>query len=183
MKFTVHVYIHQAFVESPQRPWLGATDTPSAEQTSREADPWEGSGQRDTRERGEASRASDSPSTQEPGGGALSTSSDAWKEATGVVPACAEPGRTLGTVSCWECVVCPPERKCGPMTGREPVCARRVISPILLMLCHEQEQALPAISECCPLMQISPSAPSPALCGSVGTPPPQASPRSAASAL
>ena len=183
MKFTVHVYIHQAFVESPQRPWLGATDTPSAEQTSREADPWEGSGQRDTRERGEASRASHSPSTQEPGGGALSTSSDAWKEATGVVPACAEPGRTLGTVSCWECVVCPPERKCGPMTGREPVCARRVISPILLMLCHEQERALPAISECCPLMQISPSAPNAALCGSVGTPPPQASPRSAASAL
>lgn len=121
---------------------MDTTDTPSAEQTSREADPWERSGQRDTRGRGEASWGSDSPSTQEPGGGAPSTSSDAWKEATGLAPACAEPGRTLGTAGCWECVVCPPERKRGAMMGREPVCARRVISLILLMLCHEQEGAL-----------------------------------------
>lgn len=62
------------------------TDIPQGQQRGPGADPWERSGQRDTRGRGEASRGSDSPSTREPGGDGISTSSDAGKKATGLLP-------------------------------------------------------------------------------------------------
>lgn len=182
LKFTVRVCIHRVFVESPQRPNAG--------QTSRKAsrgDPGQihGKGVGRGTLGGEERRPGDQ--TALPPGSLAETESPPavmpGKRQQVSFPACAEPARTLGTVSCWECVVCPPERKCGTVTGREPICARWVTGLVVLVGCHEQEGALPAISESCPLTQISLSAPHPLPCGSVGTPPPQASPSSAASAL
>lgn len=178
----VRVCIHRVFVESPQRPNAG--------QTSRKAsrgDPGQirGKGVGRGTLGGEERRPGDQ--TALPPGSLAETESPPaampGKRQQVSFPACAEPARTLGTVGCWECIVCPPERKCGTVTGREPICARRVTGLVVLVGCHEQEGALPAISESCPLLLISLSAPHPSPCGSVGTPPPQASLSSAASAL
>ena len=176
-------------MESLQRPWPGRADTPSAGQMSRRAsreDPgWiHGKGVGRGTLGGEERRPGDQTALP-PGSLAKTESPPAempGKRQQVSFPACAEPGRTLGTVGCWECIICPPERKCGTMMGREPLCARRVIGLVLLVLCHEQEGVLPAISESCPLVQISPP-PCPAPCGSAGSPPLQTSPSCAASAL
>ena len=176
-------------MESLQRPWPGRADTPSAGQMSRRAsreDPgWiHGKGVGRGTLGGEERRPGDQTALP-PGSLAKTESPPAempGKRQQVSFPACAEPGRTLGTVGCWECIICPPERKCGTMMGREPRCARRVIGLVLLVLCHEQEGGLPAISESCPLVQISPP-PCPAPCGSAGSPPLQTSPSCAASAL
>lgn len=146
LKFTVCVYIHRAFMESSQRPWPGGADTPSAGQMSCEAggeDPvWiRGKGLGRGTLGGEERRPGDQ--TALPPGSLVKTESPPaempGKRQQVSFPACAEPGRTLGTVGCWECIVCPPERKCGTMMGREPLCARRVMGLVLLVLCHEQE--------------------------------------------
>lgn len=162
LKFTVRVCIHRVFVESPQRPNAG--------QTSRKAsrgDPGQirGKGVGRGTLGGEERRPGDQ--TALPPGSLAETESPPavmpGKRQQVSFPACAEPARTLGTVSCWECVVCPPERKCGTVTGREPICARWVTGLVVLVGCHGQEGALPAISESCPLTQISLSAPTPCL--------------------